>query len=460
MTHVRRAENSADVLRDPETGEAFVRDSAATEHQRDGGTSTLRGTSRTIPVLRGVALVRKELATPKVIRYAREGRFLPAAACALKADGYSVAVTLDLLWRLRWPRFLQFNGSPCGGAGKARGYFRYRYAAQDAPVNIGILSCLDRTASNDGYLLDVGCGLAHFYQYYLYAYPPHRIVLLDRSLGSLLAVSCFVDRRTSIVCADAEDRLPFPGGAFLDVVALDTFRQLRNPQRFAAEARRLLDEHRGTMWLTHNPNPALTNNVSASRRPSEWLAAFDSDRWRLFPDAHFSQSVMHGGPINLGVNYAAQDDATLWRTYTVAYSNASWATHNRFVPLNRAPELRRLRVNSIYCFTTSGRSLVKRAIRPNPADSHDQYGRFELPERVDFPIANDTDRERLLRASAESLVMVESLCGYTEASVGAMLTLQKRRLKAYLKQTSWFNALSPFIPRALRRFGTRLLDNR
>ena len=75
------------------------------------------------------------------------------------------------------------------------------------------------------------------------------------------------------------------------------------------EARRLLDERRGTMLLTHNPNPALTNGVPGSRRPSEWVATFDSDRWRIFPDAHFSHSVMHGGMINLGVNYAARHDA-------------------------------------------------------------------------------------------------------------------------------------------------------
>jgi SAM-dependent methyltransferase len=460
-----RPPDSFSLLRLPATGTPVAgHRSPATHRDHRMWTGVLASSSGEVPVLGGVVLLRKEFVSARVIRYAKEGRYYNAVASALRAGGVPGPAVTAFLGRLRWPRLLQFHGSPDGGTkGDERASFRYRYSVSGAPATIGVLSCLNRTGAKDGYLLDIGSGLGHFYPYHLHTYPADRVVLLDRSLSFLLATSRFVDHRSLLVCADGA--LPFPEGAFLDVVVLDGSRYLKGREdRVVHSALRVLDKDRGTLWVAHNVDPRAADDGGGDAcLPSAWLRHEDSDRWRIFPDIHFAHSVLRGGMINLAVDYAADDPSSIRRSYTVAYSNAAWTEHTRFMPLNRVPNLQRLHVNPLYSSSSGRHSFVKRRVALQDAGARDPESRLELPDTVHIPSKNGAHRAQVLRELAESLVMVESLCGRSRGSPSALagvVAVTKLRVRSSLRRARWFNAILPLIPRGVRTLGARLLRDR
>src|SRR5262249_30221519 len=117
-----------DTLRDPVTEEPLVPEfSQHSKNHRWGPTGVLQGRTREYPVIGGVVVFRDDFVTEKVIAYAKKGHFTKAALEVIKAETKSRRAAAELLIRLRYPKLLQFNGSPFGRLrGPAGIYFRYR----------------------------------------------------------------------------------------------------------------------------------------------------------------------------------------------------------------------------------------------------------------------------------------------------------------------------------------------
>jgi SAM-dependent methyltransferase len=411
-----------------------------------------------------VVVCREDLATEKVIAYARKGRFAKAAFEAIRAETGSRRATAELLIRLKYPRLLHFDGSPYGRLrGPAGMYFRYRYSVPNVPSIIGILSCLRRTASKGGYLLDIGAGFGHFYRYFLHSYPAEKIVLLDHSLEALLTASRFIDPRSLLVCADAEKTLPFDKGMFSDITSFNAFQYLKEKERFLQSAIDGLDRDTGTLWLSNNWNFKLTDQFfGPARSPSEWRAFCKSEKWRIFPERHFADPVLRGGLVNLAVQYLPQDEHPNWRCVTLAYSNAPWAANNKFVPLNRAPKYQHLHYNSLYYRSAFRNRLIKRKVTIKFWESHRDYFGFHLPEMINLPGRIDRRTGRGMQALAESLVMVEPLCPrrrpIASEIVSSVLTRIREGLGSIIYQCGLQDALKPLLPRAVKATAKRFFD--
>ena len=457
--------NPFDLLRDPVSGAALV---AHFPKRGNAGslapTGVLRGTSREYPVLGGVVVFRADLATEKVTKHARAGRLTQALFEAIKAEKQSKRAAVELLIKLRYPRLLQCSGSPYGAQrGPAGSYFRYRYSVPNVPSIIGVLSCLKRTASKAGYLLDVGSGFGHFYRYCLHAYPAEKIVLFDHSLEALVTASRFIDRRTLLVCGDAEADLPFQKRIFSDITSFNAFQYLNAKDQFVKSAIEALDETTGTLWLTNNWNPRLTDRFfGPARPPSEWRVFCNSDKWRIIPERYFADPVLRGGLVNLAVQYVPQDDHPAWRSVTLVYSNASWDLNNKFVPLNRAPKWQDLHYNSIYYRSAYGNRLVKKRIKSDLWESHREYYGIDLPEKVNLPGKIDRRTGRGLQPLADTLVMIESVCPRPPAVfsdfLSALVSRFRNRWGSWFYQSRLTRALKPFVPRLIKVNAKRFLD--
>jgi hypothetical protein len=452
------------VLRDPSAGEKSIAEFSKPENSQLGPTGILSGPSGEFPVLSGVAIFRQDLITNRVLRYAREGKTNKALFEALKLDTQSKRDALDLIIRLRVPRLLQSNGSPYAAmTGPAGTYFRYRYSIPNVPAIFGVLSCLRRTGSEKGFLIDVGAGFGHFYRYYLHAYSPDKIILVDHSLQALVTASRFVDRKTLLVCCDAEASFPFERGIASDITSFNAFQYLKKKEAFIKTAIETLDPSTGTLWLTNNWNPTLTKDFfGPARSPSEWRQFCGSPAWRIYPETHFAEPILRGGLVNLAVDYIPTDDEDRWRSVTLAYSNASWNTNNKFVPVNRAPRWRYLNINSIYRRSLLRDQLVKRQAAIKLWEVHREYYGFRLPERVAIPGRINRDTGRSLQALAESLMMVETLSPRRREVVAELLSPHLSRLReslsSWLTKCRFKDAAKPLIPRFLKAKAKQLLD--
>jgi len=361
------------LLRDPVSGEPLIGYFHKKDQSDRGGlTGVLRGSTREYPVLDGIVVFREDVATETITTYAREGRLAAALFEALRIEKRSRRAAMNLLLRLKYPRALHLNGSPYGGLSGAAGtYFRYRYSVPNVPAIIGALSCLKRSPSPEGYVLDVGSGFAHFYRYYLHAYPAEKIVLVDHSLEALVTASRFIDHRTLLVCCDADYGLPLQKRVFSDITSFNAFQYFNAKERFVENAIEALDAASGTLWLTNNWNPKLTDQFfGPARTPSEWQAFCSSDKWRIFPEKHLTDPVLRGGLVNLGLRYVPQDDHPAWRCVTLVYSNVPWDVHTKFLPLNRTPKWQHLCYNSIYDRSAFSNRLLKRNIQLKFWDAH------------------------------------------------------------------------------------------
>jgi len=309
----------------------------------------------------------------------------------------------------------------------------------------------------------VGSGFGHFYRYCLHAYPAEKIVLLDNSLEALITASRFIDRRTLLVCCDAEATLPFQKHLFSDVMSFNAFQYLKNKEQFIQTAIDALDETTGTLWLTNNWNPMLTDQFfGPARTPSEWQAFCKSDKWRIFPERHFADPVLRGGLVNLGVKYVPQDDHPAWRCVTLVYSNASWEFNKKFVPLNRAPKWRHLHYNSIYYRSAFRNRLVKRKVDVKFWESHREYYGFELSQKVNLPGRINRQTGRGLASLAENLVMIESACPRSAAviseALSSLLPRVRERLGSLFYECRFTRAIKPLVPRVVKLTARRLLD--
>ena len=457
--------SNLDVLRDPVTGEQLTGHFARKRKSGSVGlTGILKGTSREVPVLDGVVVFREDLATKKVVTYAREGRLASALFEAIKAEKRSRRAAVNLLVRLKYPTLLHRDGSPYGiQRGPAGTYFRYRYSVPNVPSIIGVLSCLKRTASKNGYLLDVGCGFAHFYRYFLRAYSPEKIVLLDHSLEALITTSRFIDPQTLLVCSDAETNIPFQNDLFTDIISFNAFQYLKAKEQFLNTSIEALDKATGTLWLTNNWNPRLTDQFfGPARAPSEWRSFCNSSKWRIFPERHFADPVLRGGLVNLAVQYAPQDDHPAWRCVTLVYSNAPWEVNNKFVPLNRAPRWDDLHYNSVYYRSPFRNRLIKRKVAIKFWDAHKEYYGFNLPEKVDLPGKINRRTGRGLQPFAETLVMIESVCPRQRAVFAefcsSILSRLRQRLGPLFYDCRLTKAVKPLVPKVVKATAKRLLD--
>jgi SAM-dependent methyltransferase len=457
--------NHLQILRAPESGEPLEPAlPIATKGQRFGFTGVLNTSGREFPVIGGIVVLRQDLITDKVIAAARNGSTRRALFEAIAIERRSRRAALDLICRLRFPKTLQRDGSPFGTiTGPAGVYFRFRYAVPNVPAIIGVLSCLKRSGSERGYVLDVGCGFAHFYRYYLRSYAPEKIVLLDQSLEALATASRFVDRRTLFICSDAQSPLPFATNVFTDITSFNAFQYLENKDQFVRSATSALDGAGGTLWLTNNWNPQLTDQFfGPARPPSEWQAFCDSEKWRIFPEIHFVDPVLRGGLVNLAVQYKPQDHHRGWRGVTLAYSNASWAKHNKFVPLNRAPKWSDLQFNSVYYRSAFRNRLIKRTANIKFWDAHKDYYGFELPTKVDVPGKMNRRTGRGLEALAEKLIMIESIGPRSRAVFAETFSSFLARIRNWVGplvyDCRFARSVKPLLPHSLKVTAKRLLD--
>lgn len=453
-----------EILRDPVSGEKLVSQFPPRAKDCFGLTGILRGTKRDYPVLGGVVVLREDLATERVMGFARRGQTGRALFEVLSVEKRSKRTAADLLFRLRFPSLLQHDGSPYGAlSGPAGVYFRYRYSVPNVPSIIGVLSCLKRTASKGGYLLDVGSGFGHFYRYFLHSYPAEKIVLLDHSLEALITASRFVNPRTLLVCCDADVALPFERKMFSDITSFNAFQYFNNKEFFVQNALDALDPVAGSLWLTNNWNPKITDQFfGPSRPPSEWRNFCHSERWRIYPEKHFVDPVLHGGLLNLAVQYAIDDDHPNWRCATLVYSNAPWETNNKFVPLNRASKWRSLTYNSVYYRSPWRNRLVKRQAQIKFWDAHEEYYGFVLPDKVNLPGKINPDTGQGLGPLAQSLVMIESLCPRPRAIVAELVSGLFTHMREWVASVVYQWRIATFVKRFLPRFlkvkATRLLD--
>lgn len=442
-----------DLLRDPAGGGKLVGEFVTSG---DFPTGVLKGAARDYPVLGGVVVMRDDLATEEVTRLARVGKLEEALYQAVRIQNGSDSETRDFLRCLKEPRSLQSNGSPHAGFKGAYGiYFRYRYSIANTPSTIGLLSCLKRTAPKDGYFLDIGSGLGHFYRYYLHSYAPEKIVLADFALDLLIAAARFVDPRTLLVCHDANLTFPFRSKLFTDITMFNAFQCIENKESFVQSAIDALDPSVGTFWITNNWNPKITDQFTlAARAPTEWRAFCRSEKWRLFPERHFAAPVLHGGLVNLGVQYVPQDNDPAWRATTLAYSNASWESHNKCVPLNAAPKWQQLAFNSVYYRHPFRKRLIKKKVSIKYWDSHTEYYGFNLPQEVILSGGMDRRTGRGLQPLVQSLIMVEALCADEPrpifefaASLGSWL---KDRCDGLISEFGFADAVKGLVPRSLK----------
>ncbi len=444
-----------DVLYDPLTKESFVAEFTNKGKQGCAGlTGVLRSKSRQVPVIGGIVVFREDLVTNKVIEYSREGNYYKALFWALKAENPQIAVLsrINLILRLKWPKLVQFYGAPCGTTrDAARLYFRYRYLVPNVPTCIGVLSCMNRASSKNGYLFDVGCGYGHFYNYYLHSYPPEKIICADRSLEALVTFSRFIDTtKTLLICSDVDSALPFRKNIFTDVVSFNAFQYLKDKEKFVKNMIELLDTKSGTMWFTNNWNPKITSEFFGDcKPPSDLKKIYNTEKFRLFPERHFTRPVLKQDClINLGVDYLPDDYDHDWRCFTLAYSNISWNDNNKFIPVNRTPDLHRLSLNSAYKLFPLTNVAVRKKVMIPKWESHIKYYEFYLPGKVKIPSFRglSPDMEKMLKEYAEKLIMVESLCLRREPILKRLLGLLGRKLRIYFNRLGFSKMLSPFIP--------------
>lgn len=454
-----------DILRDPVDGSVLQPQLTVRKSAIFGATGVLKGISRDYPVLGGVVVTLPALATESVIDHARKGHLDRALLEALTIEKRSTFASLNLLARLRYPRLVQSGGSPCGVLkGHYGTYFRYRYAVTNLPSTIGVLSCLNRHAAKNGYLLDVGSGFGHFYRYYRRSYQAERIVLMDNTLEFLLTASRFTDPKTLLVCADADSHLPFRREIFTDITVLNAFQVFTHKERFVKDAQTALDPQVGTLWLTNNWNPKCTHDFNGEAHPpSHWKTFCVSERWRLFPERHFADPVMRGGLINLTVNYVPQDDHPLWRSATLAYANAPWDKNGKCIPLNRPADWGHLVPNSVYFrHPFVHRRLIKRKVAIRYWDSHKDYYGFDLPDEVILPSRMDQRSGHGFQPLAESFVLVEAPCPAASSQARCFLSSLCAWLKEWLSDLNtrhqWAARLRSWMPLWVKTSARKLMS--
>jgi len=447
------------LLRDPVTGENFIKETIVRRQGMFvGEIGILRSSSREVPVVAGIPIFQKHLASAMVMTSARRGNLLSALYWVLKAETGSTRTACRLLLRLKLPSSLQSNGSPFGLYKKEVGkYFRYRYSVPNVPAVIGVLSCLNRASTETPYLLDVGAGFGHFYQYYLHSYPPERIVLQDLSFQQLLVASCFVGKKSLLVCSSADEAWPFAKNQFTDIISFNAFAYIKDKKLFQKRAIECLNAMKGTMWLTNNWNQKITDKYTGiSHSPSEWQEFCDSDKWRMFPDKHFSDAVLNSDVVNLAVRYRPQDEDPYYRAVTLAYSNHAWGCDNKFVPLNRASKLQNLNLNPIYRISSFGKLLIKRQVKMKLWDAHINYYGFYLPVKVNLSDKLHNIRGQELMDLAEKCIMVESLGVYRRSFISNAFATCLERFGVLLNQSNTIRRLKPLMPDRFKAFVKKL----
>jgi hypothetical protein len=266
-----------------------------------------------------------------------------------------------------------------------------------------------------------------------------------------------------LVCCDADIALPFERNVFSDITSFNAFQYFNNKDVFVQNALDRLEPVSGSLWLTNNWNPKITNQFfGPARPPSEWQTFCHSGRWRIYPEKHFAEPVLHGGLLNLSVQYAIEDDHPNWRCATLVYSNSSWETNNKFVPLNRASKWKSLTYNSIYYRSPFRNRLVKRKAQIKVWDAHEEYYGFVLQDKVNLPGKINRQTGRGLEPLAESLVMIESLCPRSPAIVAefvsGLLTFVRDAVGSVVYEWGLTILIKRFLPRSLKVKAKRVFD--
>lgn len=441
---------SLSILRDPLTGERL----SLHHHKMNGdtqatATGVLTSSSNEYPIVGGVVIFKQDLITDDVLKSAKEGNFSRALFHVLRAETGSMRQSSLLYLRECTRRLFQLKGFPSRVfKGGFRTYLKYRFYVPNFPAGVGVISCLNRCASSDGYMLDVGPGLGHFYSYFLHAYPAEKIVLMDHTVRNLVALGRFVQAGTLLICSDADESLPFDKGVFSDVISINAFQFLKRKDEFLRRASEILEPSHGTLWLTNNWNPNVTDQFSGKALTPTVLAGLARGaNVRLYPDKHFALPVLKGGLLNLGVHYVPRDDHPDWRSVTLVCSNDSLDRHNIFVPLNSTPKLSRLRLNSVYTRVPFSRLAIKRNIRLKYWDSHRDYFGYKLPNTIRIPFNDEKRYRQTIRSLSEKMIMVETIFDQPYSSVFSKYFLViKDSLIMIIQQSSPLRAVLNYLP--------------
>ncbi len=183
-------------------------------------------------------------------------------------------------------------------------YFYYRFSQ---PRHLQALALATLFGRDGGQILDVGCGAGHLLFNLRCWNPTARIIGIDNNYFLLYLARHRIAPDASYVCADLENRMPFPNQAFSGVLAVNCFHFLMNKLTCASEMQRVLGTQ-GVIVLAalrHSLYPALTHN--RAMRPEHYVELFSGMPYRLLADRVVLQRYIRKLAPDIAVTHGAMD---------------------------------------------------------------------------------------------------------------------------------------------------------
>jgi SAM-dependent methyltransferase/uncharacterized protein YbaR (Trm112 family) len=167
-------------------------------------------------------------------------------------------------------------------SGKAE-HFHHFYHRFSQPRHLSILATAGILPSKGGWSIDIACGFGHTLYSWAGSQAAGTFLGLDRNFFELYIARRWVAPRAEYVCANADERLPFPDGAFEAILCADAFHCFLRKQEAVDEFLRVLAPN-GALALARFGNAKVEPREGYELDPEGYARLFHGIEIRFLRD--------------------------------------------------------------------------------------------------------------------------------------------------------------------------------
>jgi SAM-dependent methyltransferase/uncharacterized protein YbaR (Trm112 family) len=209
-------------------------------------------------------------------------------------------------------------------------HFHHFYHRFGQPRHLSILAIAETLPVEEGWSMDVACGFGHTLHSWSTSRPAGRFLGLDRNFVELYIARRWVAPRAEYVCASADERLPFPDGAFRAILCADSFHCFLRKQEAAEEFLRVLAPA-GALALARFGNAGVEPREGYELDPETYARLFPGLETRFLRDRDIlARYLARRLPDLRGRGTPDCVAAEKWITFVASRSSAVFRDHGTF----------------------------------------------------------------------------------------------------------------------------------
>jgi SAM-dependent methyltransferase len=209
-------------------------------------------------------------------------------------------------------------------------HFHHFYHRFTQPRHLSILATAAALPSRGGWSVDIACGFGHTLYSWMSGRESGTFLGLDRNFFELYIARRWVAPRAEYVCASADERIPFPDGAFEAVLCADSFHCFLRKQEAADEFVRVLAPE-GALALARFGNARVEPREGYELEPEGYARLFHGIETRFFRDPDLLARYLSRRLPDMSVPGTPDDVASQkWITLVASRDPAVFRDHGAF----------------------------------------------------------------------------------------------------------------------------------